>query len=650
MLSRKFFRASIAVVVVAASFSFHVETADAQRRTLLEQIFPRAAERIRQNRARQNADAWGQQYRDPAQRQKPVIKKVRGPQYYTYKPEKLTTLAIASLLPAAGSVGAISNLEDNRRIPHVLPSTMEKTPPIRTLLSDDLKDWSIQVETDIAKAMQSHYSQSPEFLWVDQQGKPNANAKRLSRVFGRALSHGLLPDDYKLGVNIHPTDNETADWQAAARFEMAMTSHALRYAADARHGLINPNLISGYHDFPGYERDYGQLMKEIAASTDPAAFLESLHPSNRRYVMLKRELSDLHIEAMDSEIEPIATGTFLKAGMSSPELPKIIRTVMKRGSEELQLKHQETLAAYDNSEAYSAELVAIVRDFQKENGLSADGIIGKNTVNALQLGNPKAKIERVRLAMERLRWLPDDFGRRHVFINQPAYEASYVVDDNAKLSMKTIVGSPANQTYFFHDVIETVEVNPYWNVPRSILVNEMLGNIQSDPGYLSARNYEVVSYSGKVINPYNVDWYSSDPSGKVYIRQRPGSRNALGELKILFPNKHSIYMHDTPSRNLFGRSKRALSHGCIRLHKPREMAAAVLQTSVDQIGNYIAGGKNRAIRVEGNIPVYVSYFTAWPKDDGNVGYYTDIYGRDKALLKALEQIGKTRKEALASVS
>jgi murein L,D-transpeptidase YcbB/YkuD len=252
--------------------------------------------------------------------------------------------------------------------------------------------------------------------------------------------------------------------------------------------------------------------------------------------------------------------------------------------------------------------------------------------------------------MEQLRWLPSDFGRRHVFINQPAYTASYVVDGKANLSMRAIVGTPANQTSFFYDTIEVVEVNPYWNVPRSILQNEMLGKIRNDPGYLSARNYEVVSNNGKPQDPYSINWNSASGPNDVYVRQRPGGSNALGELKILFPNKHAIYMHDTPSRNLFQRSSRALSHGCIRLHKPRDMAAAVLQTSVEQVGSYISGGQNKTIKVENQLPVYVSYFTAWPEDDGSIGYHTDIYGRDDAVTKALDATSALRERITLTAS
>ena len=296
---------------------------------------------------------------------------------------------------------------------------------------------------------------------------------------------------------------------------------------------------------------------------------------------------------------------------------------------------------------YSKPLVALVRDFQREQGLSADGIIGKNTLARINDAKPKNRREKLLLAMERLRWLPDQFGRRHVFINQPEYRARYIVNGEERLAMNVVVGKPANQTNFFHDEIEYVEFNPYWGVPRSILMNEYLGKIQADPSWVKRGGYEVVNGRGRTISPYKINWHAAGGSFPYYLRQKPGPRNALGELKIMFPNRHAIYMHDTPAKALFGRAKRAFSHGCVRLADPRAMAAAVLGTDTDKIAARLKGGRNNAWRLKEKVPVYVSYFTAWPKADGTVGYHDDVYGRDRALKRALEATDEARTEANA---
>jgi len=197
-----------------------------------------------------------------------------------------------------------------------------------------------------------------------------------------------------------------------------------------------------------------------------------------------------------------------------------------------------------------------------------------------------------------------------------------------------VVGKPANQTNFFHDEIEYVEYNPYWGIPRSILVNEMLPKLRSNPGYFDRLGYEVTNVRGRRISSSSVDWYNVGSNFPYNVRQPPGRKNALGELKIMFPNKHSIYMHDTPAKSLFKRDKRAFSHGCVRLADPRAMAAAVLGSTVDQVSASLADGRNKQKRLARKIPVYVAYFTAWPAADGTMKYYGDVYGRDKALGKA----------------
>lgn len=637
------------------------------------------------------------------------IKKVRGPRYYTYEPEALKAIALAGLLSARAEAEnnqsqpseTAKKIDDAWLADIVADIDPKTTGSLEERPGFDeaaLVGWTLKAEAGIAKALEAHYSADPAYLWIGKDGRPNQQARAVMRVLEDAAAEGLDPQDYAFemefsynaageiaalgatepegglpveseieirelgeieeaeGGRIEAVLRKTAavsdEWTAAeaAHFELALSASALRYAADVENGVINPNKISGYHDFPAYKRDYPALIKTLAASADPARALADMHPGGGRYQALKRALADLRGQENKLPYQPIAADTFFRPGQKHAELPKVLRAIAVRGSDELRETHREVFAAYDDSDLYSQDLVPIIRDFQRENGLGVDGIVGRNTLAKLAIESPATKMAKIRLAMERLRWHPDNLGQTHVFINQPAYNASYVVNGKAQLSMKAIVGKPSNQTSFFHDTIERVEFNPYWNVPRSILVNEMLANIRANPGYLPARNYEVVAHGGSKLSPYGVDWYSPSAIKKVYVRQRPGSGNALGELKILFPNKHSIYMHDTPQRKLFGRGARALSHGCIRLHQPREMAAAVLGTDVEAIGSYIADGRNKGVKVENQIPVYVAYFTAWPDDQGVVRYYTDVYGRDKALTKAFDAVEKTRRSAVATTS
>jgi murein L,D-transpeptidase YcbB/YkuD len=254
------------------------------------------------------------------------------------------------------------------------------------------------------------------------------------------------------------------------------------------------------------------------------------------------------------------------------------------------------------------------------------------------------KIQKIELALEELRWLPRNLGSTYVFLNQPAFEVTFVEGGKAKLSMRAVVGKPSAQTYFFIDHIKDVEYNPYWNVPRSIVINEMLPHLYRDPGWLSNRGYEVANERGRQIASNAVNWaaVASDKTA-VDVRQPPGERNALGRLKIEFPNKHAIYMHDTPEKSLFKHDMRALSHGCVRLEHPREMAAALLGTSVEHIDKRIASKSTDKELVKRDMPVYLVYFTAWPDADGKIHYYDDVYDRDAHLKTALVKTEAARR-------
>src|SRR5690606_10536467 len=321
----------------------------------------------------------------------------------------------------------------------------------------------------------------------------------------------------------------------------------------------------------------------------------------------------------------------LKPGASNPQTANVVAAIRKHGSDALKAEHSVVLADYRETPDYGPELVDLVKSFQQEAGLKPDGIIGRATVRALVGHSDEAKINKLVVALEQTRWLPDDLGERHVFINAPAYTAYYHDHGAEQFSMRVVVGSKAHQTYFFQDEIETVEFNPYWGVPQSIIINEMLPKLRADPSYLDRMGYQV-AVKGRQVSSTSVNWYGSTQS--ISVRQPPSSDNALGELKILFPNTHAIYMHDTPSKSFFNRDTRALSHGCIRLAEPRKMAAAVLGISEADVGKRIGQGMNVGAKVTAHIPVYVSYFTAWPNKDGVVEYFDDVYDRDAATLKA----------------
>ncbi|MCK7611488.1 L,D-transpeptidase family protein [Roseibium sediminicola] len=627
--------------VIATGFSaVTVDQASAQN--FLQRLFNpeqqrRDQERLRQEELRQQASKV----------------KVSAPRYLNYSPdswkrvslEELSEKKTAEVQPGAALESADTD------VPATQADTAPETPVVLTAFDEArpaLKGMSLTVLPEVGEALIAFYREHPDFLWLDD-GKATVKAAQLRRELANAAVYALNPDDYFV-VLPATAGLEGAERDAALmRFEMELSAAALTYVLDAKRGRVDPNRISQYHDLPRHEVDLVAALEELNGSDDAAAELAAQQPQNDHFKKLSAELARLKAEDQEADQVVIAPGTFLKPGKSSPEMKNVVAAVAKNGSEELKSAHAETLEAYDDGEIYTPELVALVKAFQKEAKLTPDGIVGKNTINAMVGETNAAKIAKVELAMERSRWLPEVLGERKVFINQAAFTATYFAPDEVPLQMRVVVGKKSNQTNFFYDKIEIVEYNPYWGVPYSIIVNEMLPKLANDPSYLDRAGYEVSTAGGRKVSSASVNWYAvASKQQTINVRQYPGQSNALGEVKILFPNKHHIYMHDTPAKNLFKKDMRAFSHGCIRLHDPKAMAAAVLGKSKDYVTSRIAQGQNEQEQVSGDIPVYVSYFTAWPDLDGTVAFYSDVYDRDRYLLQALEKTEAVRAKARTS--
>ena len=657
----------------------------AEARTLFDRLFPRTAERRRARKARERKrveaarkkrsqlskkrKAATKRKKAVAQRKKAVARraavvKVEPNRYFAYKADRIDRLRTERFSRDLAKVQAKREAGRQKRLAalrrdrigrvaiatgaaSLAASRIDMATAAKHLLQVD-----VQADTPVAKALRAHYRADPAFLWLDQQGRATAEARALVQLFAAAREHGLDPSHYAVPAlpraplvlaGIDVVDGER--WADRLTFEMTMSARALRYLRDERHGRVVPSRISTYHDFRRNRADPDALFAEIASANDRLRLLSGAHPNNDAYRKLRAELAAERAGTV-SRPEPVVVpkGTFLKPGWSSEHLPEIVRGVSLKGSDALRAKHADILTAYEGGDKYSEAIVALVKDFQREKGLGADGIIGRKTLAQLADGPKVDRTRALMLAMERLRWHPDDFGARHVFINQPEYRARYMVDGEERLGMNVVVGKRANQTNFFHDEIEYVEFNPYWGVPASIKQNEFLPKLRNDPSWLDRQGYELIDGRGKKVSSRNVNWWSADDF-PFDVRQPPGPRNALGTLKIMFPNRHSIYMHDTPSKKLFSRPVRAYSHGCVRLADPQAMAAAVLGTSVGKVWSRIDTGKNNAMRLKKKMPVYVSYFTAWPKSDGSIGYYQDVYNRDTALERALQIASDERLQA-----
>ncbi|MEO0543069.1 MAG: L,D-transpeptidase family protein [Pseudomonadota bacterium] len=624
------------------------------------------------------------------------IKRIRGPQFLNYQVAALQDVPLATLIPDMASTGSITAatiaaqssqivmppmvvlegtappindvanqtaeaVEQNEiALPEMTllgaqPPKIEQassTPqmtvleaaPVRLSSADLFEvaagapvDGSIKVEKDIADAVRELYAERRDFIWSDGNSIGD-NANTILAALGAAQTHGLNNEHYAV---VMPTLSETPVERARQliAFDVELTARAVRFSLDLKNGAIEPNKISGYHDFGKERLTATQAVAGLVETSDATDWFVSLTPQQSEYRMLQEELAEL--QGQTDNILPIPSKILLRPGDTNEALPAVMQGMERRMSAETRDKHKALLEAYNGGTLYDDALVDLVKDVQRDLNLKADGIVGPMTASRLASQSVASKIERLELALERMRWHPEAYGDRQVVINAPEYRVRYKENGETKLAMRAIVGKKSNQTYFFHDEIEHVVFNPYWGVPQSIIVNSYLPKLRADPSYLDRNGFVVTTQSGRQVSSSSVNW--SQFGGKVpyNIRQKPGPRNALGELKIMFPNRHAIYMHDTPARNLFARDARAFSHGCVRLQDPRAMAAAVLGKSVSYVESQL-GGYEKTEKMSETIPVWVSYFTAWPDDDGKVQYHADIYDRDEHLIKALDKVAAAR--------
>ena len=576
---------------------------------------------------------------------------VSNPTFYDYRPDSLKTVAFAKLCqvevatnaqpapisPASPDGAAAQPAADATS--SAVPAPVAQSPFTQACAASPVI--SMRVLPQVGDTLTAWYSAHPQFVWVED-GKVSAKALAAMAALAASDKVGLDPADYRVDVpNLDGVDG-AARQTALLHFELSLSSKALTYVLDATRGRIDPDRLSGYHDLPRKTVDLGKAMDAMSQQGDVAGWLDARNPNNPQFRALVAELARLQAASKKPTVH-LSADLRIVPGDVSLHIGDVL-TAIGQAAPAVKQAYPNVFSNTDVDE-YKGDAVAAVKAFQKAKGLGADGVIGRNTIRALMGRDDDAgKIGKIEMALEELRWLPRDFGKRYVFLNQPAFEVSYFDGNNKPLTMRVVVGRPDAQTYFFTDHIKDVEYNPYWNVPRSIVVNEMLPKLYRDGSYLDEHGYQVLNQRGRQIASASVNWAAFARNAQsVDVRQPPGRRNALGLVKIEFPNKHAIYMHDTNEKAFFTRDMRALSHGCVRLQHPKQMAAAVLGKNVDYVEKHIARGDNAYEHVAGDIPVYLAYFTAWPDQNGVVHYYNDIYTRDAHLKTALEKTEAARK-------
>lgn len=497
--------------------------------------------------------------------------------------------------------------------------------------------------------------------WTGDYGL-SERGKRILDVLASADEEGLRSIDY-----LPATMTAYGDYSAIAdatpstlaRLDLELTAAALDYVQDMTAGTVDPFRISEIHTLKVNEVSPAEALKQLNATVRPQVYLASLVPTMPQYGLLKTALANFRRQADNASTVRIPAGPTIRPGATDDRMGLIHARLEQLGLYEAPAKPEQAAPSETSAETtqiaatgeepaepasanvYDKALVKAVKAFQREAGLGVDGIIGRRTITAMNGQSVSGQIEKIRLSMERLRWLPRDLKSKYVFVNQAFFKTWLIDSGKVIFRSDVIVGKPRFQTAVFMDEMETVVFNPYWWIPRSIAKAEYLPHLRVDPSYLDRLGYEVVTQTREVLSSSSIDWYDLDAETMPYdIRQPPGPKNALGRVKFLFPNKHAIYMHDTPARNLFSRKVRAFSHGCVRVAKPLEFAKVIMQSegwSRSRVANAIASGERQEIKLKTKIPVYLGYYTAWVNEDGRVEFRDDIYDRDRVLVQALEQ-------------
>ena len=477
-------------------------------------------------------------------------------------------------------------------------------------------------------------------LWLTGNS-PSERAKNVLAFAAKTSEDGMEPLAY-LPKGLSSFDNITeqlgTDFQALAQFDIAMTAATLKLAREISGGQFEPNLLSRYNDITPERVDVVQALKVLAWTPFPEAYLNNLTPKHPNYGVMKAELAKLRASKTKPAYEKIAEGKSVKAGGSDPRVSLVRDRMQDLGF----LGSEEGIVEPEFLNKLDADLSAALKKFQKSVKLRQTGMLDMATVKNLNRDTSQRDIQRLVYNMERMRWLPKNLGKRFVFVNQPAFEVRVMDRGKQVWRSNVIVGKPLNQTSAFHDEMETVVFNPSWGVPQSIIVNEYLGKLRRDPSYLDRQGFKVIAPNGKVIRSSSVNWAAYGDRPPFGVQQPPGKGNALGELKFLFPNSHAIYMHDTPTKNLFAESTRTYSHGCIRVQDPREFATVLLGWDRDKVDRETDSRKSYSLALSQKTPVHITYFTAWPDSSGKMSYFNDVYERDEAMERALTAMAAAR--------
>lgn len=483
--------------------------------------------------------------------------------------------------------------------------------------------------------------------WVDAAG-PGDRVDALVRALSRSAREGLNPDDYHLErvrallASARGDDGSGAGLAQGqlADLDLLLTDAFLLYGSHLVGGRVDPVAVHPEWSAARREADLVALLGAALEDGEIEAALESLLPRHPEYQRLRATLDRYRRIAAAGGWPEIPART-LRSGREDEAVPRLRTRLRLSGDLPSPAGDADDGAAGDAGDLrFGPDLEAAVRRFQQRHGLEPDGIVSLETSAILNVPLEE-RIRQLELSLERWRWLPRELGERHIRVNIAGFDLEVYEGDTVAFSSRVMVGQRFRKTPVFSDRMTYLVLNPTWTIPPGILEQDKLPLIRRDPDYLRQNRIRVFAPTGAEVPASSVDWSAVTGRTGYRLRMDPGPENPLGQVKFMFPNAYSVYLHDTPSRELFDRARRDFSSGCIRVERPLELAAYLLGTDPrwtrERIDAALRNPAEQTVPLPRAVPVHLLYWTAWAEPDGTVQFREDVYGRDAALDAAMRQ-------------
>ena len=480
--------------------------------------------------------------------------------------------------------------------------------------------------------------------WLSLQGLSD-QGQRLLKVLQSAQQDGLRPEEYHVRtielfveqMRIFYGQEKLPDPLQLARLDILLTDAFLRYAGDVAGGRVEAaKVYSKEWRTAPRSANLVEILQLSLESGQAVKALRDMLPDDPGYRHLRDYLAIYRQLAAEDGWPQLPEGPLLTLGQSDWRVPWLQQHLIQTGD----------LAAFNRSAewGYGEATADAVARFQARHSLKADGVLGPETLAALNL-SVEERIRQIEINLERWRWLSRDLGRRYLAVNIADFSLEMVEDGEAVFAMPVVVGTDYRRTPVFSAQLRYLDFAPYWNVPLTILREDKLPLIKADLNYLESHHYEIVTQRNRVVEqvePETVDWDGvTAETFPGMLRQKPGPWNALGRVKFMFPNKFHIYLHDTPERHLFDRKRRSYSSGCIRVKRPFDLALYLLQNQegwdAQRVEEAMAEDETLRVLLDEPLPVHILYRTAWVDGEGSLQFRNDIYQRDAILYTALRR-------------